>query len=522
MDANLPNKNLLNPNEDDDFPGKTWAIALALVTLVAFALRLIAIDFHSFWFDEAYTAQITGFSFVDLAQARALDPGNPPLYYLMAKAWSTLFGRSEIGFRSFCVLCSGLTIPIIALLGRLLLSPKAGLWAAGLLAISPLAVELSDEARVYAPLGLLIALNMWFFIRWLDQRGLADLVLYSLTTFLSCYSHYYALLLPLSQFTCLLFFAPSKRLIATWIGAMSMAALLWAIWLPAFWEAIHRPGNMSRMSAHWPFQFLATPVAFSLGRTFAWRDSRTWVLGLAAIGTIIGFGVPAVWGLWQLGRRRMAGPLLAGWLLLPILLPLLVAILKTPIYHVRAGSVGLSAFLLLTAYGLTLIRPPWRIGLLGLIIAFSGISLYRYSTEPLKDEWRSATKLVLSNAEPGQPILFDNDSEVISFEYYVPRFGRMPPEMLAILSTEQEQVLAVKYQNGSRIDKEAQDYLNDIFSMPECWLILCVPSKSPVFYEALFAKKGYVIEECHHFQRIDVYRFCRADEKPSVSTYGLK
>jgi 4-amino-4-deoxy-L-arabinose transferase-like glycosyltransferase len=501
--------------------GKTWILGVAIVTLAALALRLIAIDFHSFWFDEAYTAQITEFSFVDLSQGRVLDPGNPPLYWLTAKAWSALFGRSEVGFRSLSVLCSVLTIPIIASLGRRLLGAKTGLWAAGLLAISPLAIELSEEARVYSLLGLLIALNTWFFVRWLDGHGLTDLVFYSLTTFLSCYSHYYALLVPFSHFTCLLFSGPSKRLIVTWVAAMAAAALLWAIWLPAFWEMIHRPGNMARLSAHWPFQFLATPVAFSLGRTFAWRDSATWLLGLAAVGTIIGFGVPAIWGLWQLGRRRMAGPLLAGWLLFPIVLPLIVAILRTPIYHVRAASVGLSAFLLLTAYGLTLMRLPWRVGFVGVIVTMTGISLFRYSTEPLKDDWRSATQVVLSQAKAGQPIVFDNDTEVISFDYYVPRFGRMPQEMLAILSAQPDHILAVKYEDGRRTDKEAQDHFKEIFSAPECWLVLCVPSQPSEFYEALFEKRGYLIEEHYHFQRIDIYRFGKVDEKSNHSRYGL-
>src|SRR5262249_37649256 len=156
--------------------------------------------------------------------------------------------------------------------------------------------------------------------------------------------------------------------------------------------------------------------------------------------------------------------LLAGWLLFPILLPLIVAILKTPIYHVRAASVGLPAFLLLTAYGLTLIRLPWRLGFAGVIVTMTGISLFRYSTQPVNDDWRSATQVVLSQAKDGQRILFDNDSEIISFDYYVPRYGRMPQEMLAILSVQSDRVLAVKYEEGRRVDKEAQDYFKDIFS----------------------------------------------------------
>src|SRR5262249_25687112 len=107
--------------------GKTWILGVAMMTLLALALRLPAVDFHSFWFDEAYTAQITESSYIDLAQGKALDPGNPPLYWFTAKAWTSQFGRSEIGFRSFSILCGVLTVPVIGLLGRYLLGPMTGL-----------------------------------------------------------------------------------------------------------------------------------------------------------------------------------------------------------------------------------------------------------------------------------------------------------------------------------------------------------------------------------------------------------
>src|SRR5262249_17930103 len=121
-----------------------------------------------------------------------------------------------------------------------------------------------------------------------------------------------------------------------------------------------------------------------------------------------------------------------------------------------------------------------------------------------------------------QPLILDNDSEVISFKYYVPRFGQMPQDIFAVLSAEPEQMLAVKYQDGKRKDKEARDYREEIFSLPECWLVLCLPSKPPAFYENLFAQKGFCIEDRHHFQRIDVYRFSKATEKANVPIYGSK
>ena len=124
-----------------------WWVAVLALTLLSLALRVFAIEHDSLWFDEAVTAQYTRVPVLDLITGRVYDLGNPSLYWILARLWSTLFGDSEAGLRSFPALCGILTVPFLALLGRQLISPKVGLWGAFLLAISPTAIELSNEAR---------------------------------------------------------------------------------------------------------------------------------------------------------------------------------------------------------------------------------------------------------------------------------------------------------------------------------------------------------------------------------------
>ena len=42
------------------------------------------------------------------------------------KAWSDVFGHSEIALRSLSMICGVLTVPLLALLGRRLLGPDVG------------------------------------------------------------------------------------------------------------------------------------------------------------------------------------------------------------------------------------------------------------------------------------------------------------------------------------------------------------------------------------------------------------
>ena len=58
----------------------------------------------------------------------------PPLYYVLAWLWSRPFGLSEAGLRSFSALAGTLTVPLAYDAGKHLISERAGLLTAGLMA----------------------------------------------------------------------------------------------------------------------------------------------------------------------------------------------------------------------------------------------------------------------------------------------------------------------------------------------------------------------------------------------------
>src|SRR5262245_16639393 len=90
-----------------------WA-TLVLLTALGLVLRVVAVDRHSFWYDEAVTAALAEASYADLLTGRAKDLGNPPLYWLLARAWTRVFGCSELGFRSFSIFVGVISIPALA------------------------------------------------------------------------------------------------------------------------------------------------------------------------------------------------------------------------------------------------------------------------------------------------------------------------------------------------------------------------------------------------------------------------
>jgi 4-amino-4-deoxy-L-arabinose transferase-like glycosyltransferase len=476
---------------------------------VGLALRCFAINGNSFWYDEAYTAMLTRSSLGALASGAAGDGGNPPLYWLIMRVWFTIFGDSEAALRSFSVICGVATIPLLGLLGHRLFGATAGLLAAGLWAISPLSVELSNEARCYALLHLLIVLNTLCLMRWAEERRWRSFAAYSLTTFLCCYCHYYALLLPPAYLMMLASSPRHRRLILPWAGAMAIAAILWLPWLGPFLRQLHQPGNLVRYGDRWPLQFIVTPLAFSLGRTFAWRDSPSWLLAGGMLISLAAFVAPALYGLWRARDRRWVVTLLLAWLALPYFLPLIAALAGKPLFHHRAASVSLPAFLMLLGYGVWQCEARVRAVLCMVILSATGVSLWRYATVPLKDDWRDAVPVILSASDGTGPVLFDTSIEIVSFEYYARSPARIPALMFGLPQglSRDGRLLGDKWQAGQRVDPVARDYTSQILSAPCVYLVQCVPASPGSEYAKMFAEHGYQLARSWRFTRIDIYLF---------------
>jgi mannosyltransferase len=232
-----------------------WAL-FAIVGGAA-ALRFSTLGVQSFWHDEAVTV------------GRVLHPGlgatlreipsseaTPPLYYVLAWLWTKVFGTSEAGIRSLSALFGTATVPVAYAIGARVASRRAGLLAAVAVAVSPLLVWYSQEARAYALLVLTSALTIWLFAaalqeperrRWLWWWGAAAA--------LSLLSHYFAAFVVVPEAAWLLWSARGRGLRPVLL-ALAVPAIVAAALLPL---AIHQAGRgHDRWIAAIPFGTRAT------------------------------------------------------------------------------------------------------------------------------------------------------------------------------------------------------------------------------------------------------------------------
>ena len=115
------------------------------------------------------------------------DPQHPPLYYLMSRFWTSVFGASASGQRSLAAVFGVLALPCVYVLClELFGSVSVALVALMLVALSPLWVLYAQEAREYSLWSAAIALDAWLFLRacrsgwpaWLAYGALTALSLY--------------------------------------------------------------------------------------------------------------------------------------------------------------------------------------------------------------------------------------------------------------------------------------------------------------------------------------------------------
>lgn len=129
-------------------PAHRYTVALLLITLLAFAVRVIQLAGDSFWFDELLTLEHSSQPLDEILAERAAD--RSPVYYVLEYGAMQLWGRGEFALRLPSALAGSLTVPLVYALGRLMANRRTGLWAALLLAVSPFHIRYSQEARGYA------------------------------------------------------------------------------------------------------------------------------------------------------------------------------------------------------------------------------------------------------------------------------------------------------------------------------------------------------------------------------------
>ena len=161
-----------------------WAILL-----LAAAIRFTGLMRRDFWYDEAFTGVAIKENFHNMI-IMIINDIHPPLYYLALKAFASFFNYSVYGIRLFSAIFGVLSVWALYILTKELFNVKVARYASLLAAISPFAIQYSQEARMYAMLVFFVLIAAYFFVKSLRTGNIKYYIFWGLFTGLSMLTHY--------------------------------------------------------------------------------------------------------------------------------------------------------------------------------------------------------------------------------------------------------------------------------------------------------------------------------------------
>ncbi len=293
-------------------PWSRWLPVVALTVLGA-ALRFPTLDRQSFWLDELVTASLLDRGLADVLREIPRTEATPYLYYVVAWAWSSVFGLGEVGLRSLSALVGTATIPVAYLAGAVLVSRRTGIVAAALVATNPFLVWYSQEARSYALLAFLCAASV--LALGLALRGTRGwLAGWAVVSALAIATHYFAVFLVAAEAAWLLLRVRPR-------GRAVVACLLPGLVLLAHVPLVlaQRGNGESVTGSSLAARIAGIPKNLVVGYSF---PAEALGSALAALLVVVGIVLVA-----RLRRDERPGALVAGSLVVAaVLTPVLLAL----------------------------------------------------------------------------------------------------------------------------------------------------------------------------------------------------
>jgi uncharacterized membrane protein len=453
-------------------------LLLVLLVALAAAVRCATLSFQSLWLDEVHTVVEASRPWGTLLLGLVTPQQGYPLYILAMRLWIAICGTSEVALRLPSALAGVAAVPLLYLLGRKVWGWQVGLLAAAFLALSPLAIWYSQEAKAYAFFILVTVvawLLLWEAVQRHDRRiwwALAGVTILALSI------HRLYILSVIGQLVYIVYIARQGHLTRRYrLLLLGLLAAVLLITLAGLWFVLGGEGAGSQFGTQRDWKDLAsTFTQFSLRIVPGppdppiGPDRRPWLLPFAAAALA---GLAALFtDIVARGARRRHAVFLLCFLAVPLGAFYLLYLIR-PFYYERYLLGTLPAYLLLLAVGVTRLwrwaqalaarvtkhssrfaspttRPrPLLSGipslLLGLLALATGLGIlapswqqvqdWTFSRLPLKEQYREATRYLQEHLHPGDLVVVHPGYILPAVELYGERFPRVPLELYTITNT---------------------------------------------------------------------------------------
>jgi mannosyltransferase len=383
---------------------------------VAIFLRIVALGRPSFWLDEAASSMLARTDWHTFFHSLMHRQANMALYYVLLRGWIH-FGNSEALIRTLSVLFGVAGVPVMYQLASSVFDQKTARISALLLSVHQFHVQYSQEARGYSLLVFLGLLSSHFFVGLWSRPTRTTWIAYILTSVLLIYAHMFGGWILLAQWFCAVLCRSNPSIKKELARAACTIAVL-ASPLAGVLLLLSSRSQLSWMNQHSAASFYRVLLDFSGN-----PGSSLFILEVGLVLVSIMFRVRRPGS----ADARVSYNFIWIWLLLPTVVVGLLS-LRWPMLQSRYLIVSLPPFLLLISDGLARLRSrvlfvTATMAVLG--FALLGVVSYLRGRSDLShsDNWRDATRYILSEATSGDAVLFPYSAEEIPLREYQDRFA---------------------------------------------------------------------------------------------------
>jgi mannosyltransferase len=405
--------------------GTPVVVALAAVTTAAAFLRYYAIGRQGFWYDEATTAWLVRATPAQMLAQLPHTESTPPLYYLLAWGWVRLFGDTQTGLRSLSALAGVITVPVAFAAARELAGRRVALLAAGLVAVNPLLIWYSQEARSYSLLVLATAVSLWLFARARSDPGPGRFVAWAVASTAALCVHYFAIFLVAPEAILLL---RERRVRTRWrLGSLAIVAIPTL----ALFVLARTQSARTYYFSHAPLgtRTLQIPEFFIAGFMPPAGRIALAVAGLAAIvGGVLLF-VRA-----EPGERRGAYVAL-GIGVSAVLVPVLLAAAGADYLNARNVIGALVPLLIALACGFAARRPRGLgVAAAAVLVAVSLVMVFKVPDDPgaQRTHWQAIARVLSHAPKPHAILLLGAHTWSRILGFYMPNTWWDPPKGMVV------------------------------------------------------------------------------------------
>ncbi|NPV45557.1 MAG: phospholipid carrier-dependent glycosyltransferase [Armatimonadetes bacterium] len=444
----------------------SWGQGMGLLVL-ALAVRLWNLGGQSLWVDEVLQFNISREPLWRLVQAVAGGADNsPPVYHTVLHYVIAAGGTSEWALRLPSALFGSTSVVLIYIIARQLGQTRGAPLAGLLLALSPLHVWYSQEARMYSLMVMLVLGQTVVLLRALRHPSWSAWSAYCLLTIVALYTYPYVLLSCLGQ-GCWLALGQQRRqqALKPWLLATGVAGLSFVPWVLTLLHREDLTAGLEKAvspAVALGYTALTFIAGYNIGPSVAELHVNRGVSALlphwpylAAYGLLGAAGLGAT--VWHWRRERCSLSLAACMVLWPVLGVLAVSeVMPSITYNVRYALAAVPFLCLGFGVGLGSLRSGPRVVLVIGFIALSGLSLWRGQTLPqyLREDNRAAAAYVAQAGQPGELVLLQAS---VPFKHYFQRQDILLQAIPRGLSKEERVSLA------QRLAREH----------PSLWLVEC-------------------------------------------------